>query len=136
MFFIGIFGIESKDKEIKYLNNISCSNCNNETGAKLIKTYSFFHFFFIPLFKWNERYYVICSNCSTIFEIPKDKGKRIENGEDIEITYWDLKKVETGYYNTGYYNYGHTAGNSCSNCGRTVEPHFEYCPYCGTKLRN
>jgi len=131
MFFIGIFGIESKDKEIKHLNNISCSNCNEESDAKLIKTYNFFHFFFIPLFKWNERYYVICNRCSTIFEIPRDKGKRIENGEDMEITYWDLKKVETGYY-----NYGYTAGNICSHCGRTVESHFEYCPYCGTRLRN
>jgi DNA-directed RNA polymerase subunit RPC12/RpoP len=131
MFFIGIFGIQNKEKEIKYLNNISCNSCNSESGAKLIKSYNFFHFFFIPLFKWNEKYYVICSNCSGIFEIPQEKGKRIENGEDVEITYWDLKTVETGHY-----NYGYTAGSKCSHCGRTVEPHFEYCPYCGARLRN
>ena len=130
MFFIGIFGIQNKEKEIKYLNNISCSNCNDESTAKLIKTYNFFHFFFIPLFKWNEKYYVICSNCSTVFEIPRDKGKRIENGEDVEITYWDLKNAETGYYNNSY-----TAGNRCSYCGNTVESHFQFCPYCGRRLR-
>jgi len=129
MFFIGIFGIQNKDKEIKYLNNISCNSCNEESGAKLIKTYSFFHFFFIPLFKWNERYYVICSNCSTVFEIPKEKGKRIENGEDVEITYWDLKNTETRYYSDGY-----TVSNRCSYCGNMVEPHFQFCPYCGRKL--
>ncbi|MEE0726422.1 MAG: zinc-ribbon domain-containing protein, partial [Clostridium saudiense] len=28
MFFIGIFGIDNKFKEIKVLNNFSCKNCN------------------------------------------------------------------------------------------------------------
>ena len=129
-FFIGIFGIQNKDKEIKYLNNISCSSCNEESDAKLIKTYNFFHFFFIPLFKWNEKYYVICGKCGTVFEIPKEKGKRIENGEDVEITYWDLKNTGTGYYYDSY-----TVNNRCSYCGNMVEPHFQFCPYCGRKLR-
>jgi len=129
MFFIGIFGIESKEKEIKYLTNISCSHCHSESSMKLFKTYNFFHFFFIPLFKWNEKYNLICSNCNTLYEIPNEKGKRIERGEEIEITYWDLKEVKTDFYNS------YTTGNRCSHCGRTIEPHFEYCPYCGTRLR-
>ena len=51
MFFIGVFGIDNKEKEIKILNNFCCKNCNESSETKLIKTYSFFHFFFLPLFK-------------------------------------------------------------------------------------
>ena len=69
MFFIGVFGIDNKEKEIKILNNFCCKNCNESSEAKLIKTYSFFHFFFLPLFKWNEKYYVICNGCNSIFNI-------------------------------------------------------------------
>lgn len=127
MFFVGVFGIENKQKEIKYLNNIPCRKCDKGSGGKLIKTFSFFHFFFIPLFKWNEKYFVICNDCSLLYEIPKEKGKEIEKGENSDISYWDLRPVETGY------NY--SATNICGHCGKVVEADFEYCPYCGTKIR-
>ena len=128
MFFIGIFGIDNKIKEIKHLTNFSCKNCNILNGAKLIKSYTFFHFFFIPLFKWSEEYYVICNGCNFSFSIPKDKGKAIERGEDVEITYWDLKEVNNNY--GSYYTV-----KRCSRCNREVENNFEYCPYCGEKIR-
>ncbi len=129
MFFVGIFGVENKQKEIKFLKNIPCRNCDKGIGGKIIKTFNFFHFFFIPLFRWNEKYYIICSGCNSVYEIPKDKGKRIEKGEDIEITYWDLRAVETGYDNSNY-----MAGSRCANCGKALEHDFEYCPYCGSKI--
>lgn len=130
MFFIGIFGVENKQKEIKFINNVPCKNCDKGLGGKLIKTFDFFHFFFIPIFKWNEVYYVICNKCKSIYEIPLDKGKKIERGEDIEITYWDLKSIETEYNNSTY-----SIGKRCIHCGRTVENNFEYCPYCGEKIK-
>lgn len=128
MFFIGIFGVESKQKEIKTLNDISCKSCDKGIGGKIIKTFNFFHFFFIPLFRWNEKYYLICNGCNSVYEIPKDKGKRIEKGEGIEITYWDLKDVETRY------NVNYAACNRCAHCGKALEHDFEYCPYCGAKI--
>ena len=127
MFFIGIFGIDNKIKEIKNLTNFSCKSCNISNGAKLIKSYTFFHFFFIPLFKWNEEYYVICNGCKSSFSISKEKGKEIERGEDVEVTYWDLKEVNNSYEN--YYI------RKCPKCNRELENDFEYCPYCGEKLK-
>ena len=91
--------VDNKEKEIKILNNFCCKNCNESSEAKLIKTYSFFHFFFLPLFKWNEKYYVICNGCNSIFNIDKEKGKAIERGEKSEISYWDLKEVNNSYEN-------------------------------------
>ena len=125
MFFIGIFGVESKEKEIKVIDNLPCKFCNRSTRGKIIKSYSYFHFFFLPIFKWNEEYFVICEGCKTVFSISKDKGKALERGENIEITYWDLNEVNK--YN--YYNI------ACSNCGKIVSNDYKYCPYCGNKMR-
>lgn len=124
MFFIGIFGVESK--EIKVLNNLSCKNCSNASTGRLIKSYNYFHFFFIPLIKWNETYYVVCNNCNDIFTIPKEKGKSIEKGEEIDITYWDLKEQENYY---GNYN-----RKICRSCNNDIDHNFKFCPYCGEKL--
>ena len=99
-------------------------NCNCNSRGKLIKEYSFFHFFFIPLFKWNEYYYMICSNCNAVYNISKEKGKSAERGEDVNITYWDLSESNYNFNNT----------NMCKRCGRIIEPEFEFCPYCGDKI--
>ena len=114
MFFIGIFGIDNKFKEIKVLNNFSCKNCNISNGASLVKYYTFFHFF------------LICNGCNSSFSIPKEKGKAIERGEDIEISYWDLKDNNI---NNNYLK------KRCQKCNRELEKDFEYCPYCGEKIK-
>lgn len=129
MFFIGVFGIENKDKEIKVLDNLSCKKCNSIVRGRLIKNYEFFHFFFIPIFKWNEKYYVICEKCNTLYSVQKEKGKAIEHGENINITYWDLQEVNGEYHNEQYFQ-----GSVCKKCGNKVETNFKYCPYCGMKI--
>lgn len=129
MFFIGIFGIENKENEIKVLNNISCEKCNTNVMGRLIKNFDYFHFFFLPLFKWNESYYVVCTRCNSIYSIPKDKGKAIENGENIELTYWDINKINNKYYDNAYYE-----PKICSNCGTKLQYNFKYCPHCGEKV--
>lgn len=125
MFFIGIFGVEDKQKEIKKIDTVNCKNCNGRYFT-LIKQYTFFHIFFIPIFKWNEKYLLICSNCNNIYEIPKEKGSAIEKGESIEITYWDLNMM----YNDSYVQV------RCSNCGKIIDNSFEFCPYCGKRKNN
>lgn len=60
MFLIGILGIENKNKEIMILKNLICKKCNKLISVKLIKNFDFFYIFFILVFKWNEKYYVVC----------------------------------------------------------------------------
>lgn len=129
MFFIGVFGIENRDKEITELNNFSCPKCKTSSTARLIKNFDFFHFFFIPIFKWNENYYVVCGKCNSPYSVPKEKGKSIERGENISITYWDLQEINQDGYNDNYYQ-----GNICRECGSVVEKNFKYCPHCGRKI--
>lgn len=125
MFFVGIFGVESKEKKIKELPSFLCKNCNKEEIGQLIKTYSYFHFFFLPILKWNESYYIMCNSCNTIYEITREKGKKVERGEDENISYWDLKELRK-YNNT----------RICNSCNYEVEDRFLYCPYCGKNLNN
>lgn len=127
MFFIGVFGVQDKQKEIGIIKNLSCKNCSGiASKLTLYKTYSYLHIFFLPVFKWNESYCAVCSSCNSIYEIPKEKGIRMEHGDEEAITYWDLKPMDFEYYNN-YIKY------RCKNCGKEVEPQFEYCPYCGMK---
>lgn len=125
MFFIGIFGTENKEKEIKIIDNLFCKSCNRSIKGRVIKSYRYFHFFFLPIFKWNEEYYVICEGCNTIFSISKDKGKALEKGENIELTYWDLQEIDK------YYEYN----SACKRCGKVISSEYEYCPYCGNKMK-
>ncbi|WP_195262524.1 MULTISPECIES: zinc-ribbon domain-containing protein [unclassified Clostridium] len=129
MFFIGIFGIENKEKEIKIINNLTCKSCNRLSMARVIKQYEFFHFFFIPIFKWNEKYYVECESCKKIFSISKEKGKMIEKGENIDITYWDLNEVNSTY------GYDYNINSVCKSCGKVVDSEYKYCPYCGHEIK-
>ena len=126
MFFIGVFGIENKDKIIKENQKIYCKGCNDYVTGRIIKSYDFFHFFFIPIFKWNENYYVVFNNCNHLYSISKEKGKSIEHGENYEINYWDLKDFEGSNYENN---------DRCYNCGREIGIGYIYCPYCGQKIR-
>lgn len=129
MFFVGIFGIENKQKEIKSLENIDCKTCGTKIMGTLIKSYEYFHIFFIPIFRWNEKYYVMCKRCNSIYELSKEKGKEIEYRKTYQITLSDLTLIQEGE------RYGKIAMKKvCSNCGRNIEGEYNYCPYCGSKM--
>jgi hypothetical protein len=79
--------------------------------------------FFIPIFKWNIKYYAQSSCCKSIFILDKEKGKMIKNGEDVIINDADLTIVNE--YETV---------KICKNCGYQTTQEFDYCPKCGNKL--
>jgi RNA polymerase subunit RPABC4/transcription elongation factor Spt4 len=123
LFFIGVFGIESKEKEIREIQNKVCKSCGKLTSYRLVKTYNYFHFFFIPTFRWSTRYYLIARCCRAVFEIPPELGRELEGGRDVPIRDEDLTRVGQSYGST-----------SCPSCGNPVEPGFAFCPHCGTKM--
>lgn len=126
MFFFGIFGIEGKEKEIRDVQNIICKTCSNMTSYKLLKTYNYFHFFFIPLFKWGVQYFLISRCCNTVFSIPMELGKKLEGGGDVYIREEDLTPLNNTF------DYGEIV---CPSCRSRVESKFRYCPYCGIRIR-
>ena len=72
MFFFGIFGVQNKSRVVKEFNNVIC-RCGRLSSMQLIEEYMYFHFFFIPIFRWGRKYlnrirekespYKICPSC-------------------------------------------------------------------------
>lgn len=122
MFFVGIFGIGSKREEVRNISSGYCKGCNTTAKGTIFKEYTYFHFFFIKVFKWNTEYYYVCNRCGSICRVKIDAGKLIESGLKSELTYWDIDGETV------------VGNNVCSNCRHELEPRFEYCPYCGWKL--
>ncbi len=123
MFFIGIFGIDRKNEEIRGLPETVCRECSG-SGCILFRDYYRFHFFFIPLFTWGSRYRVVCSSCGTVYNV---------NEEKTSYSYRDLKNIQlrgTGRP-SGYHD---SEVLSCPCCGESVEESWSYCPSCGAKL--
>lgn len=127
MFFIGIFGIEDRKKHIKYIQNIVCKACGSMSTYELIKVTTVFHIFFIPIAKWNKRYYVISRCCENLFEVSNEVGKKLEHGEDIILNNEYLNQITN--------NTKHNEKLVCNNCNSIVENTFLYCPHCGSKLK-
>ena len=114
MFFIGILGIGSKEEEKKL--KFEMENCINPT---MIKQYQMFHFFFIPIFKWNRKYFIKCANYK-VLELTDVAGREIWDGLRDEVSYWDYKVVYEE--------------KRCLHCGTVLNNEYDYCPKCGTKI--
>ncbi|WP_406792823.1 zinc ribbon domain-containing protein [Candidatus Clostridium eludens] len=123
MFFIGIFGIENKTKNILVNQNNICPLCSAYGRYDILKSYDYFHIFFIPLWKWNRRYFIKTHCCMKLCTLDNNIGVQIENGEMIEI-----KKEYThcDSHNNSY--------NFCPHCSSQIDSTFYYCPYCGNRI--
>lgn len=122
MFFV--FGISNKQQNIDFTQTIICPSCGAYGRLEAFMTYTYFSLFFIPVFKWNKKYYVRSVCCGSLYTIDNDLGKAIERGERSKINESDLHPVNVNY----------NRGRICANCNYPIETGFEYCPKCGTKL--
>lgn len=118
MFFFGIFGIGNKVKDIKEFNNCICV-CGRYSHLKLFKEYSYFHFFFIPLFTWGRRYYLEDRSCGRVFEVPPDYRGELLRSSNIDFS--RLQEVKMPF-------------RVCPGCGKYSDANYQYCPYCGREL--
>ena len=124
MFFIGIFGIEQKEKEIKKFGSVVCPDCGRLTNAVLFVSYTYFHTFFIPTFRWNKKYFLKLRCCGSVYEAPEEYARLLKDADTIDMS--RLRKVHSGFG-------GNDMFTVCPACGRTFDKSFSYCPYCGAK---
>lgn len=124
MFFIGIFGISQNQKQLDYHRTGICQSCGRFGGYEVFYVYSYFHFFFLPLIKWNKKYYVKMNCCNSMYELNPEKGSAIARGESPELKAEDLCRINQGQ-NLFF----------CPECGFEVQKNFEFCPKCGKKLQ-
>ncbi len=128
-----IMGIEQGSRQLKFDQLIVCRNCGQYGHIQVFMTYSYFMFFFIPVFKWDRHYYAKMSCCGAMCELDPESGRQIEKGQ---ITVLSESQLHFTGGNRGSYGYGADAGihKVCSNCGYATDEDFEFCPKCGKKF--
>lgn len=103
MFFFFIGGIQPKTVDLEEGTRI-CPICGL-SRAKLRRVDHYLSLFFIPLFPVKKGDPVlVCDRCGVV-------------GDHTYGSNSGYPKVRTDLI--------------CQNCGRLVEPHFKYCPFCG-----
>ncbi|HHT73060.1 MAG TPA: zinc ribbon domain-containing protein [Firmicutes bacterium] len=122
MFFIGIFGIQPGKKEVGEGQGI-CPSCEAFDRYVVDEVYTYLHFFFIPIWKWNRRYFVRTRCCRRTLELEGDVGRRIASGERIQLRPEHIVRAQPG-----------AQGEACPNCGSVLRPDYRFCPRCGSQL--
>jgi len=125
VFFIGIFGIEDKERPIKEFTNVVCPSCGRLTSAAFFEHYTYLHLFFIPTFRWNKHYYVKLRCCGALYEADAAYAEQLKTASPIDFS--RLKKISSGF---GGFD---DMFARCANCGETFDASFAYCPHCGAK---
>ena len=123
MFFIA--GINTRQKNIPYTKFLYLQLCHQDTSLEVFMTYTVFTLFFIPIFKWNKKYYVRTYCDQSLYALDPEVGKRLNSGQDVTITMSDLTLINQGRAYTK---------KICRYCGYQAEEDFEYCPKCGRRF--
>lgn len=132
MFFIG--GISSGVKPLEYLKTVICGRCGAYGRYQVYMTYMYFSFFFIPIFKWNRRFFVEMSCCGAVYELDPEVGKRLLRGEEVEITESDLTLRQDGNGNPWTGVMHHTVIRSGPSCGFETDEDFRTVQSAGKPL--
>lgn len=123
---IFIMGISPSHKKLDFHQTVVCKQCGRYGRLEVMRENMHFSLFFIPLIKWNKKYFVVSTCCNTVYTIDSSLGKSIERGEVASLSEEDLQVVKTGGFAHGI--------KTCSNCGYESEQDFIYCPKCGNRL--
>lgn len=120
-----IMGIQQKEVLKNYTKNLPCHICEGSKGFEVIETFSYFHLFFLPVWKWNFRYIIKCLSCGTYYTVKPESIKKL-GGDLSAVTYWDIEPVNM--------KTSQSESKICSNCGYMMQADFDYCPKCGNKV--
>ncbi|MDO5027804.1 MAG: zinc ribbon domain-containing protein [Bacillota bacterium] len=118
------FSIKSKEEAIDFSQNLSCQVCGTYGPFKAFVVYKVFSLFFLPVIRWDRKYYLSCSTCGSVYQIDQSLGQDLEAGRKLSLQESDLSLVASSYRPT----------RTCSSCGYQAEEDFDYCPKCGRKL--
>lgn len=132
MIFIG--GISQGQRILDYVQTVICDRCGRYGRYQIIMTYMYFSFFFIPVFKWNKRFYIKMTCCGAVYELNPDVGKAILRGSQTEISKEDMTLAEVGNERGAQGDSPQGPWKRCGGCGYETREDFEFCPKCGNKL--
>lgn len=123
MFFM--MSVTDGRKDLEYAGTVTvCDSCGRYGRMNVFMTYTVLALFFIPVLKWNRRYFVQMSCCGQTYALDPEIGRSIAAGENVQIRPEDLKDIGGSA----------SAWKVCSNCGYRTDEDFDFCPKCGGRL--
>ncbi len=122
MFFIGIFGTDSKIAPLGEVRQAPCPACGERCNLTVIKRYNYFHAFFIPVFKWGKGYLATCGCCASMLELSPEQGQQLEHTGHCSPSPEDLHIIKDN--NRG----------RCPHCKAFNPPGSRFCNSCGGGL--
>jgi len=122
MIFIG--GVSSKQEKLDFGQSVLCTRCSRFGTLEVYMEYMYLSVFFIPVMKWNRRYYVRSTCCGTLYSLSSELGDRIRKGEHVELQERDLQLINQAGF-----------APRCPRCGFELEGDFRFCPNCGSPLK-
>lgn len=121
-----LWSFGSKQKNFNHDKVFICDRCGQYGRYEGIMTFNHFSLFFIPIIKWNKRYFVKTTCCGTLYGLNPEVGKAIVRGNNVEIRPEHLMGVQGQSYD---------AKKRCSQCGYVLEEACNFCPECGNQLK-
>ncbi len=120
MFFIGIFRIYPEEKKVAETMIDHIPEHPMGIKAELFRQNQVFDFFFIPVFRYHKKYYLLIPGTHRIFLLNNEKAEDIIRRGGT-VSYYDVEEVQVEDYH-------------CPSCGSRIEGDFKYCPFCGKDL--
>ena len=122
MFFM--MGVTQKREDLDFVQMVTCDVCGAYGRYDVYVVYSVLSLFFLPVYKWNRRYYVEMSCCHSLYELNSEVGRGIENGTVSAIDENDLVLIRGN----------RSSCKRCEHCGYETEADFDFCPKCGNRF--
>lgn len=122
-----MMSITEGKKLLDFNQTILCEECGKFGRFQVFMTYTVLSLFFIPVFRWNRRYFVETSCCHALFSLEDSVGEAIARGEQAVIRSEDIRKLRPG---------SSQAHKRCSLCGFETEEAYDFCPKCGNRLES
>ena len=122
MFFM--MGVTQKREDLDFIQMVTCDVCGAYGRMNVYVIYSVLSLFFLPVYKWNRKYYVEMSCCHSLYELNSEVGRGIEQGTVTSIDENDLVLIKGN----------RSSCKRCEHCGYETEEDFDFCPKCGNRF--
>ncbi len=101
---------------------VVCPLCGGTHRMNVARSYSYFHLFFIPLFKFGIQYFATCPGCASVFGLSKQLGDDIRTGAVVQVNSSQLHPMKNNL------------DGCCPHCGHRNPTGSGYCNRCGRAL--